>query len=131
MSEIKSFFDIMSCIMEKKTIPSLEDINKYTNQYMCNIYLSCDQQLVGIANEMAKIKVSNKMYFDCLYYGIPKCKKYIKWNASKVKKEQNIKYLIDYFKVSPETAKQYVGIIDKKEMQFIIDFFEKRGIVKQ
>ena len=128
--EIKSFFDIVSIILEKKEIPSDEVIKKHCNQYMINQMFSCDSQLSEIAHEMSKLKISNKMFFDCLYNGIPKCKKYIKWNATKAKKEQNIKYLIDFFKVSPETAKQYVGIIDKKEMQTIIDFFEKRGVAK-
>jgi exonuclease III len=128
--EVKSFFDIVSIILEKKPYPSDEDIQKHCNPYMVGTMLSCDPQLVEIAYEMSKLKISNKMYFDCLYNGIPKCKKYIKWNANKAKKEQNIKYLIDYFKVSPEIAKQYVGIIAENEMQFIISFFEKRGVAK-
>jgi hypothetical protein len=125
--EVKSFFDIVSIILEKKPIPSNEVIQKHCNTFMISQMLSCDIQFTGIAHEMAKLKISNKMYFDCLYYGIPKCKKYIKWNATKAKKEQNIQYLMDYFGCSQLTAKAYEQLIDAKELNDIREFFENRG----
>lgn len=127
---VKSFFDIVNVILEKKPYPSDEDIQKHCNQYMINSMLSCDVQLADIAHEMSKIKVTNKMYFDCLYNGIPKCKKFIKWNATKAKKEQDIQYLIEYFGVSQTIAKSYVQLIEESELQEIRDFYEKVGIIK-
>ena len=129
VSKPKSFFDIVSILLEKKPYPSDEDIQKHCNQYMINSMLSCDSQLTEIAHEMSKLKISNKMYFDCLYHGLPKVKKYIKWNASKSKKEQNILYIMEWFRCSHSNAKLYVDLIEKNEMQSIIDYHEKRGIV--
>jgi hypothetical protein len=130
-SPVKSFFDIVTIILEKKAYPSDEDIQKHCNQYMCNQMLSCDVQLAEIAHEMGKLKITNKMYFDCLYNGIPKVKKYIKWNATKAKKEQHILYLMEWFRCSQTTAKSYVQLIEKSEMDTIVEYFEKRGVVKK
>ena len=124
---ITSFFDIVNIILEKKPIPSIEDINKHCNQYMICQMLSNDIQFTGIAMEMSKLKISNKMFFDCLYNGIPKCKKYIQWNCSKQKKETDIMYLMEYYSCSQTTAKQYISIIDEKELTYIRDYFIKRG----
>lgn len=125
---ISSFFDIANVIMEKKPIPSLEDIEKFTNQYMINIYFSLDPQFIAIAQEMNTLKITNKMYFDCLYYGIPKCKKYIKWNSEKEKKAETELYIMEYFGCSQSTAKDYLILLDEKELKYITDYFLKRGI---
>lgn len=128
--EIKSFFDIVSIILEKKPYPTDEEIQKHCNQFMICSMMSCDAQLAGIAHEMSKMKISNKMFFDCLYNGIPKCKKYIKWNATKTKKEQNILYLMQYFNCSQANAKSYIQLIEKYELDHIVGIYENRGKVK-
>lgn len=127
---IGSFFDMVSVILEKKPKPTDEEIKKHCNQYMINMMLSCDAQLAGIAHEMSKLNINNNMYFDCLYNGIPKCKKYIKWNATKAKKEQDILYLMEHFSCTQSLAKQYVKLIEKDEMDEIRDYFTKRGVLK-
>jgi len=127
---IGSFFDMVNVIFEKKAIPTEEEIKKHCNPYMINMMLSCDAQFTGIAHEMSKLKISNKMYFDCLYNGLPKIKKYIKWNAKKAAKEQDILYLMEYYGCSQTTAKTHEKLIDKGEMDSIRDSFTKRGILK-
>lgn len=124
---VKSFFDIVNILLEKKPYPCDDDIKKYCNQYMVNSMLSCDPQFAEIAHKMAQLKITNKMYFDCLYHGLPKCKKFIKWNATKAKKEQDIQYLMEYYGISQTKAKSYVQLIQKEELQFIRESFENRG----
>lgn len=128
--EVKSFFDIVNIIFQKKSIPSEEDINKHCNQYMINQLLSCDSQLVSLAFEMSKLKISNKEYFNCLYYGLPNTKKFIKYNASKVKEDEDIIYIMQHFNCTKEVAKDYIKLIDKNELKEIINFYTKRGIIK-
>lgn len=124
--EVKSFFDIVNAILEKKQV-SREDIQAQCNQYMVGSMLSCDASFAEIAHELAKLKLTNKMYYDCLYHGLPKIKKFIKWNASKAKKEQNIMYLMDYFKCSQNTAKEYESLIEPKELEQIVEHYKTRG----
>lgn len=127
---ISSFFDIVDILLKKKPIPSDEDIQKHCNQYMVVTYLSCEAQFAEIAHEMAKLKITNKMFFMCLYEGLPKCNKFIKWNASKTKKEQHIVHLMEYFGCSQITAKQYLQLISKEELEKINDIYENQGIKK-
>jgi hypothetical protein len=128
--EIKSFFDIVKVILTKAPYPTDDEINKHTNQYMINMMFSCDEQLAGTAHQMSKARITDRMYFDCLYHGLPKTNKFIKWNAAKAKKEQDVQYLMEYFGCSQLLAKQSEQLIDKSEMDYIRDFFTKRGIVK-
>jgi hypothetical protein len=129
--KISSFFDLINIILEKKPYPSDEDIKKHCNPYMLNLTFSNDQQLAGIAHEMSKYRISNKMYFDCMYHGIPKCKKFIKFNSTKAKKEQDIVYMMEHFGVSLSIAKDYIKLIDETELQEIRDFYEKRGVIRE
>lgn len=121
-------FDFLNVFFEKKTIPTPEEIHKDCNQYIINMTLSCDKLFAGIAHEMSKLKISNKMYFDCLYHGLPKGKRFIKYNASKAKKDQDISYLMDYYNCSQQVAKEYSHLIDESEMKQIREFYEKRGL---
>lgn len=120
-------FDFLNILFEKKQIPSDEDIEKYCNQYVINMTLSCDKQFTEIAHEMSKLKLTNKMYFECLYYGLPKGKRFIKYNASKAKKEQDIQYLMQYYSCSQQTAKEYIQVISDKDMKNVREYFENRG----
>ena len=129
MKTIKNFFDIITCMFEKH-YPSIEDINKHTNIYMINMVLSCDEHFVKLANEMSKLKLTNKQYFDIMYYGLPKGKRYIKYIASKTKKLEDEKYLQEWFGVSQDIARGYVELIDPKEMKEITEYYEHRGIYK-
>ena len=127
---ITKFFDFLNIFFEKKEIPTQEEIDKHCNQYMLNQTLSCDMQLAELAHEMSKLKISNKEYFDCLYYGLPKGKRYIKYNASKTKQDENIQNIMTYYNCSQQTAKEYSHLIDDKEMKYINDLYEYRGIHK-
>lgn len=128
--EVKSFFDIFNIIVEKKKKPAPDIIDRHCNQWMLNMLMSSDKTMVSIANQMSQLKLSNAAYFDCLYYGIPKTKKFIKYNAKKEKKQQDVSYMMEYFKCNNQTAESYLSIIKEDELQKIRDFYEKRGFVK-
>lgn len=128
---ITKFFDFLNIFFDKKEIPTQEEIDKFCNQYMLNVTFSCDSGLVELAHEMSKLKISNKEYFDCLYYGLPKQKRYIQYNAKKVKADQDVKYVMEYYNCSQQTAKEYVSLMTEEELKSIADMFEKRGIIKK
>jgi hypothetical protein len=121
-------FDTMKLCFSKERYLSSDELKGYT-QWLMNKQISCDQQLVFLAAEL-NVPLDNKLHYDCLYYGLPKGKKYIPWLCSKPKKETEIQYLMEHFKVDQTTAKMYREIISEDEMTKIIDFNEKRGIKK-
>lgn len=127
--EIKSPFDFLNIFFEKKHYPSEESIDKYCNQWILNLTFSCDKDLVFLSHLMSKLKLSNKEYFDCLYYGLPKTKRFIQFNAKKIKEdEENIKILMNYYNCSMEVAKEYLNLIDKDELKRLKEFYNKKGI---
>lgn len=125
---ITKFFDLLNVFFEKKDIPTDEEIQKHCNQFMLNLTLSCDPQMAEIAHEMCKIKISNKEYFDCLYYGLPKGKRYIPYNAQKAKKEEDVQYIAKYYKCNNDVARTYRNLIDDAEAKRITELYTKQGV---
>jgi hypothetical protein len=120
----------MKIILDKKPRPTDEEIEKHTNIWMLNLYFSCDKQLSELAHQLSKMKLSNKEYFDLCYYGIPKMKSFIQYNAKKVVKEENVKMIMEYYGYNYHNAKQASEIISDNEMKEIVSFFKDRGIKK-
>lgn len=126
---VTSFFQLLDCIF-KKNRPTPEEISKHTNQWMLNMMLSCDLTMAPIAHELSKFKMTNEDYFEFLWTAIPKCNKFIKYNASKMKKEQDAHRIMEYYGCNYQHAKTYVQLIEDSEMVQINDYFDKRGIKK-
>jgi len=126
-------FDVMKMCFTKKPHLSNEELSGYS-QWMMGKIMSNDQSLVFLACELSK-PMDDRMHYDCLYHGLPEIDnkgkgKYIPWNCTKPKKEQEIQYLMEHFQVNQTTAKMYHELISKEEMQYIIFFFENRGVKK-
>lgn len=131
MAQIKSFFDIANIITKKLPYPSEEDIQKFTVQWMLNNYFSCSQQLAPLAAQLSSLKLSNKEYFDMLYYGVPKINTFIKYSAQKAKADTQIKNLCTYYMISPEIAKQYLPLLSAAELARIDELYEEKPMKKE
>ncbi len=127
---ITNFFGITNCFLKKEPYPNDETIEKNTVQWMCNNQISCFEPLTQLAHELSKVKITNKEYFDFCYFGIPKITSFIKYNAVKSKKDQEIKWISEYFSISLEQAKQYFLLLPEEEKVKIFEFFTNRGIKK-
>jgi hypothetical protein len=123
---VKSFFDIINCLFEKNR-PTNEEIEKHTTQWMVANLLSCDLALVPVAEIITKSKMSNYECFEFLWHILPKQKKFIKYNATKAKEDQDVQYIINFYKCSQKDARSYRELISKDEMKKITEFFENRG----
>jgi hypothetical protein len=123
-------FDISKNILKKETKLSSEVIDKDGNPWMLNRIMSNDEKYCILATELNHVGYTNKMVYDFYYHGLVKTNKYIPYNSKKATVDTEIKYLMDYYKCSQATAKQYLVLISKEEKQMIVDFFEKRGSKK-
>ena len=123
-------FDTMKLCFTKDKYLSDEELQGYA-QWMMNKQLSCDQTLVFLAHELNK-PMSDRMHYDCLYHGLPKmAKKYIPYLAKKPKEEKEIQYISEYYKVDLSTAKVYHTLLSREELDYIVEFNEKRGVLKK
>jgi len=121
-------FDYIDALTTKKPIKEDPDVfQKDFQPFIINRVFSCDNNLVLIANLCNQGGMTKEMIRDLYYYGVPKGKRFIKYSAKKEKSDGLIKYLMDYFGVNQHTAKQYAVLLDKKEIDEIVEFYEKRG----
>lgn len=123
-------FDITKHILSKDKMLTDEEVESHFNLFMTNRIFSNDQQFIHLANEMNKKGYTKKMAFDCYFYGVPKTKRYIPYNSKKEKKDKQLEYMIQFYQCSLQTAKQYMELISDEDKQYIIDYFEKRGVKK-
>lgn len=122
-------FDIMKNILKKE--PLIVDDDIVGSKWMLNKIFSCDQSYAQLSSNLNTDSFTDKMVYDCYYYGLPKTpNRYIKYLAKKPEEEKETRYFMEYFGCSQETAKQYRKLCSKDESKYIKDYFEKRGIKK-
>ncbi|HBY64820.1 MAG TPA: hypothetical protein DEG42_00175 [Acholeplasmataceae bacterium] len=126
----KGLFDYLNAI-NKKSLPKDEDKSTFVkgfSPFIINRFMSCEPSFVFLANAMnMNYGYTPEMVFDFYYLGVPKNNKFIKYNAKKEKAEKTIQYLMDWFKVNTDTAKQYATVISEEELGTITEYYENRG----
>jgi len=118
-------FQTMTSSLDPKKNPSEEEINKISSFVFCR-WLSGNQYTILAANQIN------------LYYNIPVLNQYkmiksafagkIKFipypKSESLEKMKQIDYLVQYFKISEEKAREYLEIISKDELKHITNIYE-------
>ena len=120
-------FDIVKNIQSKDRVLSDQEIYSDFNSFMVNRIFSNEQSIIHLSNELNRKGFTDKMVYDCYFYGLPKMKKYIQYNSKKEKTDKEIQYIMDFYKCNLTTAKQYAILISDEEKQKIVEYNEKRG----
>jgi carbonic anhydrase len=98
------------------------------NSYVIHRVLSMNPDFIEIVNEAQSLPPSHKKQIYSIYREfIPKNNKWFKYIKSNTKEPNNdlVLKLKDYFKVSIREIKDYLKILDKKEVQSILN---KQGL---
>jgi len=127
---MENVFDWLKEINTKKTHP-----NEFTNQdwdtwnsYMVHRFLSMNPDFTELVNEVQMLPPTSKKQIYSIYREyIPKNNKWSKYVKSSTKDPDKdlVEYLKNYFKVSTREIKDYLKILDKKEIQSILS---KQGL---
>jgi len=127
---MENVFDWLKEINTKKTHP-----NEFTNQdwdtwnsYMVHRFLSMNPDFTELVNEVQMLPPTSKKQIYSIYREyIPKNNKWSKYVKSSTKDPDKdlVEYLKNYFKVSIREIKDYLKILDKKEIQSILS---KQGL---
>jgi hypothetical protein len=122
---MKNIFDWLKEINSTKSHP-----NKFTNQdwdiwnsYMIHRFLSMNPNYIELVNEVQLLSPTNKKQIYSIYREyIPKNNKWSKYIKSSNKEPDKdlVEYLKKYFDVSTREIKDYLEILDKKEIQSIL-----------
>ena len=98
------------------------------NSYVIHRVLSMNPDFIEIVNEAQSLPPTHKKQIYSIYREfIPKNNKWFKYIKSNTKEPNNdlVLKLKDYFKVSIREIKDYLKILDKKEVQSILN---KQGL---
>lgn len=120
-----TFWDHLNNITYDKG-PYLGDDN--WNIYMINRYLSMDPDYCELINVMQKnlrfnSQIPNEVMYNAYRNIIPKRKVYLKYIKSENKKkydEIQLKSVATYFEISQRDAKDYIDLMDKKDIKDIV-----------
>jgi len=127
---MENVFDWLKEINTKKTHPN-EFINQdwdTWNSYMVHRFLSMNPDFIELVNEVQMLSPTNKKQIYSIYREyIPRNNKWSKYIKSSIKDPDKdlVEYLKNYFKVSTREIKDYLKILDKKEVQSILN---KQGL---
>jgi len=122
------FFDILNYVtFEKKSWDDLtqEEIDSI-NPYLLNRYLSMNPDYLELVNYIQTISHTEKEKYYKIYNNlIPKKKQWLKYikSSSKNESKELLEYLSNYFECSAREVKDYLKILDKKQIQEILEQF--------
>lgn len=120
------FKTMIGCLDPKKN-PSEEDIKKIPSYIFCR-WLSGNRASIQAANMFnlySDIPIENQ--YNVIKNAFAGKIKYIPYPKSvDEEKAKSIEYLIDYFKISEEKAKEYLTFISKDELNFIVKIYTDR-----
>ena len=118
-------FKTMTGVMDLKKNPSSEEINKIPSYVFCR-WLSGNQYTISAANQInitSNIPIENQYWMiKHAFGGKIKYIPYPKKESDNTIK--NIEYLVDFFKISEEKAREYLELIDKDELKRIVKMYE-------
>jgi len=121
-------FKTLTSAIDKNKTPSEDEINKISSYIFCK-WLSGSPHAIQAANMIncyhAKIPMVNQYFMIKSAFGGKI--KYIPYpkNVS-VSDNKKVEYLVDYFKISESKGREYLQLIDKKELKSIVNMYEKR-----
>lgn len=126
-----ALFDYLKSITNKKIYYSTEEDLKGYSQFMVNRFMMSLQSFVPIISELnTEYVLTDRMHYDLLFHAIPKTNSFLKYNMGKEAKEQVLQYVMTYFNIDLNRAKTYMILINKEELDYIVEFYENRGANK-
>lgn len=118
-------FEVLKSINQtKKPWTSLtEEEQKSINHFLLNKYISLNKDYIEIANEVQSLNIQDPEKLYKIYTNLlPKDTRFHKYIKSNVEKtnEEHIGYIAKYFECSLENAKDYHILINKEQIEQII-----------
>ena len=105
------------------------------NSYMVHRFMSMNSDYLDLVNEAQRISPQNKKQIYSIYREfIPKNNKWNKYIKSNIKQPNKdlVEYIKNYYKCSAKEAKEYLGILDRTDVDGILTSLglEKKEIKK-
>ena len=106
-----------------------EDIAGFS-PYLTNKVYSVHEHWVHLANAinlLGNSRLSPRAIYDFYFCVIPKNRRWLAYPKT-IKDPKTVGYLMEWFGVNEQQARDYLDLIEKDELKEIITYFEKRGV---
>lgn len=125
-------FDFTKSILQTKKdlIKTFQDEDiawKGYSQYMINTALSQHIDAVMDANEMNRLRMTDRQHYDYLLHNIRAMNRPFAW--AKKSKTEDLDTVIEYYKVRPDRAKEYLKILTPDDLNTLKQRMNKGGRV--
>ena len=95
--------------------------------WIINKGLTFTMDTVMFANEVNKMYgLDKKLQHDFYFYGIPKGKRFGKWQK-KAEESNTLKQIMDIYSCNLNVAMQYINVLSEEQLHIIHEKFEQGG----
>lgn len=123
MAEEKSFFQLITSVVDKKFMPTDEQIEGM-NSYILLQYLSNDPMGAIVANTMnVYSEIPLVAQYRFLRNALPKNIKFIKFAKKEKISDSNITLVREYYKLNDKLALEYLELISEEDLERIKDYY--------
>lgn len=98
-----------------------EEERKTANMFMLSRFISMNYQYIEMVNEVQKMNLPADATYNLYLALLPKQKSFFKYIKKQTKdgKQDSIELLAEVFEVSQSEAKDYLNLLDKKQLEEI------------
>ena len=118
-------FKIMTGVLNKKSNPTIEEINKIPSYIFCN-WLSGNPNTIGAANQINfyfNIPIENQ--YNMIKSAFAGKLKYIPYPKNqKELNNEDANILSGHYNISLEKAREYLEYIDKNELKELVELYK-------
>lgn len=120
-------FDIINSINNKTSLEWDDVTEKAYTPFIINRGLSFNLQTIMFANAMNQYpQISKKMQYDFYFNGVPKGKRWDKWQK-KPELEDNLKAIKEFYSINNERAMEILAILSNEQIDIIKMKLNKGG----
>ena len=121
-------FDIINSINNKTKLDWDDVTEKSYTPFMINRGLSFNIQTVLFANEMNQFpQLDKKMQYDFYFNGIPKGKRFDKWQK-KLAVDDDVKLIMSFYDINIQRAEEYLKLLSSEQIDVIKQKMKQGGI---
>lgn len=121
-------FDIINSINNKTKLDWDDVTEKSYTPFMINRGLSFNMQTVLFANEMNQFpQLDKKMQYDFYFNGIPKGKRFDKWQK-KLAVDDDVKLIMSFYDINIQRAEEYLKLLSSEQIDVIKQKMKQGGI---
>lgn len=120
-------FDIINSINNKTSLEWDDVTEKTYAPFIINRGLSFNMQTVMFANVMNRFpQIDKKMQYDFYFYGVPKGKRFDKWQK-KTELGSDVQAVKDFYNINTDRAVEALKLLSNEQLDMIKEKLKKGG----